>query len=70
MYRNSNDIVTPHMDINSREVGSLSVNVSPVGELCTAEYRLENGQKILIVAIYILVNKKLLTLSISYTNNY
>ena len=39
-----------------REVDSLSVNVSTSGELCSAEYRTEKGQSLLIVAIYIHVN--------------
>ena len=62
IYHNTNDrlnVLTPRMEINIREVGSWSVNVSPVGELCTAECRSENGQTILIVAIYIRANKKI-----------
>ena len=47
------------MEINIREVGSLSVNVSPVGGLCAAECRSENRQTILIVAIYIRVDQKI-----------
>ena len=45
------------MEINIREVASLSVNVSPVVEMCAAECRSENGQTILIVAVYIRVNQ-------------
>ena len=58
IYHNTNDttnVVTPRMEVNIREVTSLSVNVSPVGELCAAECRSENGQTILIVVIYIRV---------------
>ena len=60
IYHNINDrsnVVTPHMQIYIREVDSLSVNVSTVGELCAAECRTEKGQTILIVAIYIHVNQ-------------
>ena len=45
------------MEINIREVGSLSFNVSPVGELCTAKFRSENSQKKLIGAIYMCQSK-------------
>ena len=47
------------MEINIREVDSLSVNISPVGELCAAECRLKNSHTILIVAIYIRINQKI-----------
>ena len=55
--KDRSNVVTPHMDINIREVASLSVNVSPVGELCAAECCSENGRTILIIAIYIRVNQ-------------
>ena len=62
MYHNTNDrsnVVTQHMEIDIREVGSLSVNVSPVGEFCAAVCSSENGRTILIMAIYIRVNQKI-----------
>ena len=70
VYHNINDrsnVVTPHMEINIREVASLSVNVSPIGELCAAECRSENGQIILIVVIYIRVNQTITDI-IDFTN--
>ena len=60
IYHNTNDrsnVVTPHMEINIRELTSLSINVSPVGELCAAKCRSENGRKILIMAIHMCVNQ-------------
>ena len=45
------------MKIYIREVDSLSVNVSTVGELYAAECHTEKGRTILIVAIYIHVNQ-------------
>ena len=45
------------MEINIREVAFLSVNASSVGELYAVQCRSENGQTILIVAIYIRINQ-------------
>ena len=48
---------TPHMEIQVREIASLSVNASLVGELCAVECHSETVQAISIVAIYIRINQ-------------
>lgn len=40
-------------------VQNVSVNLGTIGELCAAECQLENGQVILLVSLYIHVNKKI-----------
>ena len=63
VYSGLRNAAIPHMQIYIREVDSLLVNVSTVGELCAAECRTEKGQTILIVTCQLI-------LLISYTNNY
>lgn len=59
IFHNNNDsshIVTSNMDIDRTRSESLTVRVASVGELCAADCLLENGQKIVSVFTYMLIN--------------
>lgn len=56
IYRNAHNsttIVTPNMEINLLQSNEVGVTSARVGDICAAECQLENGQVIMMVAIYI-----------------
>lgn len=60
IYRNSTDRTitgTPHMIINIRQTDTVTVSTFSIGDICSARFRLQNGQFIFVVAIYISPNK-------------
>ncbi|GFT39009.1 ATP-dependent DNA helicase [Trichonephila clavipes] len=62
VYQNSSDtvnIITPSMDCSVGQSDIYGTIQSSVGDLCLAECVIDNGQKIIIVAVYITPNKKL-----------
>ncbi|GFV05426.1 ATP-dependent DNA helicase [Trichonephila clavipes] len=62
IYQNSSDavnIITPSMECSVSQSDIYGTIQSSVGDLCLAECVIENGQKIIIVAVYITPNKKL-----------
>ncbi|GFV51889.1 ATP-dependent DNA helicase [Trichonephila clavipes] len=62
IYQNSSDavnIITPSMECSVSQSDIYGTIVSSVGDLCLAECVIDNGQKIIIVAVYITPNKKL-----------
>lgn len=62
IYRNINDrahVVTPQTELNARQMQSLSINLSKVGEICACESSLENGKTVIIVAIYVSPNQSI-----------
>ncbi|GFT94662.1 ATP-dependent DNA helicase [Trichonephila clavipes] len=61
-YQNSSDAVnirTPSMECSVSQSDIYGTIQSSVGDLCLAECIIDNGQKIIIVAVYITPNKKL-----------
>ncbi|GFV76025.1 ATP-dependent DNA helicase [Trichonephila clavipes] len=62
IYQNSSDavnIITPSMECSVSQSDIYGTIQSSVGDLCLAECVIDNGQKIIIVAVYITQNKKL-----------
>ncbi|GFX68842.1 ATP-dependent DNA helicase [Trichonephila clavipes] len=62
IYQNSSDavnIITPSMECSVSQSDIYGTIQSSVGGLCLAECVIDNGQKIIIVAVYITPNKKL-----------
>lgn len=60
VYQKSNDttnIVTAHMDMNVRQMNSLTVTSTVVGDICVARCVPENKQTILVVVVYISPNQ-------------
>lgn len=59
IYKKMNDTraVTPHIDVIGRQTAGMSVTTQPIGDLCTAEFHLLNGKKVLSVVVYISPNK-------------
>lgn len=56
IYHNAQDtshIVSSYMDIHLRNTPALSVHNSEIGEICIAHCNNENGQTMLIIAVYI-----------------
>jgi len=45
------------MDIEYRQITRLTVTSRPIGDLCAAECKLPNGQKVLSVVVYISPNQ-------------
>ncbi|GFV00721.1 ATP-dependent DNA helicase [Trichonephila clavipes] len=60
MYQNSSDAVniTPSMECSFSQSDIYGTKQSSVEGLCLAECVIDNGQKIIIVAVYITPNKK------------
>lgn len=62
IYHNVQDtthIVSSHMDIHVKNTPAFGFNVSEIGEICIAHCNSDNGQKILMVAVYISPNKSI-----------
>lgn len=62
IYHKSSDktvAMTPHLSISIAQMDSISLNTSSVGEVCATRCKVETGQIILIVAVYISPNQKL-----------
>lgn len=62
IFQNSDDIIniiTPSMDFSVTQSDVYGSMASTVGDLCMAECKMENGQKVVIVAVYISPNKTL-----------
>ncbi|GFS69764.1 ATP-dependent DNA helicase [Trichonephila clavipes] len=56
IYQHAQDtshIVTSYMDIHTKFTRGIGVNVSDIGEICVARCNSENGQYLLMVAVYI-----------------
>jgi hypothetical protein len=56
--QNSTQVITPHMTIVSRQTTSMGVSVKAIGDICTTEVMLENGQTLLLVVVYISPNQR------------
>ncbi|GFW42536.1 uncharacterized protein TNCV_4257301 [Trichonephila clavipes] len=62
IYQHTQDtshIVTSYMDIHTKFTRGIGVNVSDIGEICIARCNSENGQYILMVAVYISPEKSM-----------
>ncbi|GFU38934.1 hypothetical protein TNCV_1753551 [Trichonephila clavipes] len=62
IYQHTQDtshIVTSYMDIHTKFTRGIGVNVSDIGEICVARCNSENGQYILMVAVYISPEKSM-----------
>lgn len=61
IYRNRNSaiITTPNMDITYRQTTSSTVTSRPIGDICSAECILPNGQTVLSVVVYISPNQQM-----------
>ncbi|GFT74454.1 ATP-dependent DNA helicase [Trichonephila clavipes] len=62
IYQNSSDavsIITPSMECSVSRSDIYGTIQSSLGDLCLAKFVIDNGQKIIIVAVYITPNKKL-----------
>lgn len=62
IYHNTQDtshIVTSYMDIHTKFTRGIGINVPDIGEICVARCNPENGQYILVVAVYISPGKSM-----------
>jgi len=61
IYKNQNSTIaiTPHMTIISRQASSMDVSVEAIGDICTTERKLENGEKVLATVLYISPNQRI-----------
>ncbi|GFW60676.1 uncharacterized protein TNCV_570221 [Trichonephila clavipes] len=62
IYQHAQDtshIVTSYMDIHTKFTRGIGINVSDIGEICVARCNSENGQYILMVAVYISPEKSM-----------
>ncbi|GFV57764.1 ATP-dependent DNA helicase [Trichonephila clavipes] len=62
IYQHTQDtshIVTSYMDIHTKFTRGIGVNVPDIGEICVARCNSENGQYILMVAVYISPEKSM-----------
>lgn len=68
IYQNMHDtsnIITPNIDMSVRQAELTSSTVTSVGEFCVAECKMEDGNKNVLMVIYITPNKKMNELYIS-----